>query len=69
MKFKVVLVLTFLVTASLISFSNRCNTSCDGRTMIAISAQQPADAADVAPKPYEPQVTESSPLLRIAVTL
>jgi hypothetical protein len=69
MKFKVVLVLTFLVTASLISFSNRCNQSCDGRTMIAISAQQPADDADAAERSYETQVTESSPLLRIAVTL
>jgi hypothetical protein len=65
MKFKIVLVLTFLVCASLISFSNRCKSSCDGRTMIVMSAQQPACEKSIT----EAEVAETSPLLRIAVTL
>lgn len=65
MKFKIVLVLTFLVCASLISFSNRCESSCDGRTMIVMSAQQPAEEELI----NEDEIAETSPLLRIAVTL
>ena len=67
MKFKIVLVLTFLVCASLISFSNRCESACDGRTMIVMSAQQPGDAAEELTN--EDEIAETSPLLRIAVTL
>jgi hypothetical protein len=66
MKFKAVLVLVFLVTASLISFSNRCNTSCDGRKMIVMRAQQAAEDKEAS---LEKRLTPSSPLLRIAVTL
>lgn len=66
MKLKSVLVLTLLVMVSLISFSNKCKPSCDGRTMIVMSSQETEVAEE---KPTYETAVETSPLLRIAVTL
>jgi CHASE3 domain sensor protein len=70
MKFKTVLVFTLLVLASLISFSNRNKTNCDGRKMM-VSAKQCMRNAEQLTTSYEAEIEAAgtSPLLRIAVTL
>ena len=64
---KTALVLTLLVLASMISFSNRCKPICDGKKMIVMSAQK--CSAVQAPTSPEREAAGTSPLLRIAVTL
>lgn len=67
MKFKTVLVFTMLVFASLISFSNRHKSHCDGRKMFVhcmSNAEQEATSYE-----GEMEAAGASALLRIAVTL
>jgi len=74
MKLKTALVFTLLVLASLLSFSNRSNTNCDGRKMI-VSVKpckvttQCMKSAEQASYESEVEAAGMSPLLRIAVTL
>ncbi len=68
MKIKIAFVLTLLVLASLISFSNRCKPSCDGSKLI-VMCSQPAPTNEQAASYDDEDATVSSPLLRIAVTL
>lgn len=74
MKLKTALVFTLLVLVSLLSFSNRSNTNCDGRKMIVLA--KPCNAAaecvrgtEKASYDAEIEAAGTSPLLRIAVTL
>jgi len=65
MKRKVALVLTALVMGSLLSYSNKCRTVCDGRaTYVAPVANAQAESE----KNTEQNET-TSPLLRIATYL
>ena len=65
MKYKIAAVLTMLVLASLITFSNRCKSSCDGRTMIVMSGlEEEADESE-----FTDETADESPLFRLAITL
>ncbi|HEY0680173.1 MAG TPA: hypothetical protein VGD17_17935 [Chitinophagaceae bacterium] len=65
MKYKIAAVLTMLVLASLITFSNRCKPSCDGRTMIVMSAFE----AEANEPELADEAADDSPLFRLAITL
>ncbi|HYE53726.1 MAG TPA: hypothetical protein VD996_02750 [Chitinophagaceae bacterium] len=63
MKLKVAFILTLLVLGSLLSFSNKCGTVCDGPAVF-MSAPAEASVAD-----EEEKAESSSPLLRIATVI
>ncbi|HYC29486.1 MAG TPA: hypothetical protein VEB42_11725 [Chitinophagaceae bacterium] len=75
MKLKTTLVFTLLVLSSLLSFSNRSKTNCDGRKMIVsaqscnIAKQCLKSAEQTSSYESEVEAAGMSPLLRIAVTL
>jgi hypothetical protein len=61
MKYKVVFVLCLLVLASLISFSNRCRPTCDGRTFVQNTASEEIT--------QEEEPVGNSVLLRMTIAL
>ena len=75
MKLKAALVMMLLVLTSLLSFSNRCGMTCDGRTMMAATATAVAKAFTCQPGNVdqnmvdEKELAESSPLLRMTIIL
>ena len=78
MKLKAALVLMLLVLTSLLSFSNRCGSKCDGRTMMLTTA---AASATITPmvnaicplvdekREGKVELAEASPLLRMTIIL
>lgn len=63
MKLKLAFALTLLVLTSLLSFSNRCRQTCDGRKMMVEQYEVQDENAALEDEPA------GSSLLRIAVTL
>jgi hypothetical protein len=68
MKYKAALMLSLLVTASLISFPNRCRPTCDGRKMMTAAAAASQQTLNEQAA-FEKMAVESSPLLRMATAL
>ena len=77
MKLKAALVLMLLVLTSLLSFSNRCGMTCDGRTMttaastkaIAKATVNSACAINEEKKAGKIELAEGSALLRMTIVL
>ncbi|HEX6181175.1 MAG TPA: hypothetical protein VFZ47_07985 [Chitinophagaceae bacterium] len=76
MKLKAALVLMLLVLTSLLSFSNRCGMTCDGRTMttatataIAKATVNAACAINEEKKAGKIELAEGSALLRMTIVL
>ncbi|MGB8194327.1 MAG: hypothetical protein WCF67_20515 [Chitinophagaceae bacterium] len=67
MKQKIALTLTSLVLASLLSFSNNCGSTCDGRKSYMPS--EPTVASSLNSEANDQQEEANSPLLRMAITL
>jgi hypothetical protein len=78
MKLKAALVLMLLVLTSLLSFSNRCGSKCDGRTMVLTTAVASAATTPMVnaicpladeKRDGEVELAEASPLLRMTIIL
>ena len=75
MKLKAALVMMLLVLTSLLSFSNRCGMTCDGRTMTAVTASAAAKAYscqsddDNQKIDQQKELAEGSALLRMTIVL
>jgi len=77
MKLKAALVMMLLVLTSLLSFSNKCGMTCDGRTMTAATATATAVAKAFNCQPgnadpkvsFQKELAEGSALLRMTIVL
>ena len=76
MKLKAALVMMMLVLASMLSFSNKCGQTCDGRTMVTPVVNVATAAASVAPASEEEALEAkeraeagNSALLRMSIVL
>ncbi len=78
MKLKAALVLMMLVLTSLLSFSNRCGSKCDGRTMMLTTAAASATTTPIVnaicplvddKRDGKVELSEASTLLRMSIIL
>lgn len=65
MKFKIALTLMMIMLVSMISFSNRCGRTCDGKAYVSVAAPSASKVADAT----SDDEASKSPLLRMAITL
>lgn len=71
MKYKIALTLMTIMLVSMLSFSNRCDRTCDGNAFVSVAApsvSKVADACEIDEVSNDDEASKS-PFLRMAITL